>query len=61
MFKKMMEALKAKLDDGQGGYAWNSDAEEFYDALHKMACAEVITREQWDDVNKLIATIEDAL
>lgn len=55
MFNKMMQVLKAKMDNGNGGYEWNCDADDFYSAMHEMACAEVISREQWEIVNKFVA------
>lgn len=58
MFSKMIKVFKAKLDDGNGGYEWNCDAIDFYNAMYEMAEAGVITNEQWNVVNKLIATVK---
>lgn len=54
MFNKMMDALKSMMDNGMGGYEWNSDAESFYDAIWKMACAGVISGEKWNKVNEFV-------
>lgn len=51
MLYKMIKVLKAKLDDGNGGYEWNCDAEDFYNAMREMALAEIITAEQWHYIN----------
>lgn len=54
MFNKMMNVLKVKMDNGNGGYAWNCDAEDFYNAMYEMAIAKIITSEQWSKVNEFI-------
>lgn len=57
MFDKMTETMKAKLDNGNGGYEWNCDAEDFYDALYalyQMALAGVISQKQWKKITDLV-------
>ena len=54
MFNQMMQALKAKLDDGNGGYEWNCDAVAFYDAMREMALAGIVKPAQWHCVNSFI-------
>lgn len=54
MFNQMMQVLKAKLDNGNGGYEWNTDAELFYDAMREMALADIIKPSQWHCVNSFI-------
>lgn len=54
MFNKMIKVLKVKLDNGNGGYEWNTDAELFYDAMREMALAGILTEEQWHCVNAFI-------
>lgn len=54
MFSKMLNTLKVKMDNGNGGYEWNCDAEDFYNAMREMALADIITRKQWDTVNDFV-------
>lgn len=54
MFNKMIKVLKEKLDNGNDGYEWNCDAEDFYDAMYEMALAGILTDEQWNIVNSFI-------
>lgn len=54
MFDKMLNVLKLKMDNGMGGYEWNSDAESFYDAIWEMAFAGVISAEQWKKVYEFV-------
>lgn len=57
MFNKMIKVFKEKLDNGNGGYEWNCDAEVFYNAMYEMAVAGIITAEQWYAVNNFIEKI----
>ena len=58
MFTKMMATLKAKLDNGNGGYAWNSDSETFYNAMYEMAVEGIITENQWKKVCTLVESVD---
>lgn len=53
----MMETMKAKLDNGNGGYEWNCDAEDFYDALYQMALAGVISQKQWKKITDFVTSV----
>ena len=54
MFNKMVKVFKEKLDNGNGGYEWNCDAEDFYNAMYEMALAGIITDAQWKLVTDFI-------
>ena len=58
MFNKMIKVFKEKLDNGNGGYEWNCDAIDFYNAMYELAAAGVITSEQWNVVNKIVAMVK---
>ena len=54
MFSIMMDVLKSTMDDGNGGYVWNSNAESVYSDLWDMACAGDISWQQWNMVNEFV-------
>lgn len=58
MFNKMIKVFKEKLDNGSGGYEWNCDAIDFYNAMYELAVAGVITSEQWNVVNKIVGMVK---
>ena len=46
MFAVMLRVLKLKMDDGNGAFEWNSEAESFYEAIREMALGGVISEAQ---------------
>lgn len=54
----MIRVFKEKLDNGNGGYEWNCDAIDFYNAMYELAVAGVITNEQWNVVNKIVGMVK---
>lgn len=56
MFNKMFSVLLQKLYDGNEGYRWNSDAENFYSTMYEMALAGIITDEQMAIVDEFVRT-----
>lgn len=57
MFEIIMDVLKSAMDDGNGGYAWTSNAESLYNELWDMYCTEDISWQQWNLVNELVKTV----
>ena len=54
MFNKMFKVFKEKLNNGCGGFEWNCDAINFYNAMYEMAVAGVITNQQWESITAFI-------